>query len=168
MWLWLIIILISLACLFCFISVIQLELRKRSAKLWIILTCCSIGGVVAALVSAPSPDIQEYSYHSKPPNIKIVETTPKDTSSDDGIKKGKKVVVTAVELYVRASTDPDARILGSVNYGNILTVLDAPADLDLVNIQTGYGLTGWVLKRHVQALPEEKIPEQALPGEAAQ
>lgn len=73
MWSWLIIILITISCLFCFFSVVQLELKRPNAKMWIILTCFTIVAVVGTLLSVPSPILQRYSYEPKPAEIKLKE-----------------------------------------------------------------------------------------------
>lgn len=78
MWSWLIIALISVTCLFCFITVVNIELGRPAAKMWLVFTCCSIAGVVGAMISVSSPNMKDYSYEMKPPKIEIKELKPSD------------------------------------------------------------------------------------------
>lgn len=174
MWSWLIIVLISITCFFCFITVVKFELGKSSARIWLIITCCSVAGVIGALVSAPSPNMKEFSYEMKPPRIEIKElktpdeeadkvdegdeqkeTEPgdKDTMENQASTKGR-AMVTVSKLNIRAEPDINAQVTGAVQNGDVLTILDAPGDLDWVKIKTSGGFTGWVAKRYLRLLPE--------------
>ena len=154
MWSWMIIALISLTCLFCFISVVQLELKKPSAKVWIILTCCLIVGVVSAIMNLPSTVMQNYSYESKKPQIEIKELKVLENKVEVNLV-GKKVVVKSSELNVWADKSFKAKVVGTVKGGEILKVTGALPNHDWLKIQTGTGLTGWVVKSFVEVIPEE-------------
>ncbi|WP_027364760.1 SH3 domain-containing protein [Desulfotruncus alcoholivorax] len=190
MWSWLIMILITLSCLFCLFSVVQLELKRPNAKIWIVLTCFTIGAVVGTLLSVPSPILQKYSYEPKPAEIKIKElkspeeqslkeqtaeeqkpeqNEPQDeTITDDktegisqstelpttGSKAEKKVLVMVPELNVRSDSKNSAEILDTVQYGQILTEIEAPEGLDWVKVRMDNGLTGWVAKRYLNYLTD--------------
>lgn len=182
MWSWLIIILITLSCLFCFISVVQLELKRPNAKIWIILTCLTIGAVVGTLLSVPSPILQKYSYEPKPADIQLKELknieeqdseeqTPeqndpqeetgdentestRDTQAEEVSNEQNRVLVMVPELNVRSDSNTGAQIIGNVRYGEILSIIEAPEGLDWVKVRIDSGLTGWVLKRYLNDLTE--------------
>ncbi len=185
MWSWLIILLITLCCLFCFFSAVQLELKRPKAKIWIILTCLMIITVVGTLLIVPSPVSKEYSYEPKPAKIELkylepIEELPEqnesqnqtsgdknDIESIDNYTKAttdtqdkeitgqeKRVSVMVNELNVRLGPQYDADTIGSVQYGQILTILDDSESLDWVKVRIGDGPTGWVAKKYVNYLSD--------------
>lgn len=156
MWSWLIIGLISLVCIFCFISIVHLELRKPFVMWWVFATCISIAVVVWVLVNVPNPNMQKYSYEPKPPQIDIKKISlTGGTEEIEEISNTEKVMVIVSKLDVWSDNNANAHIIGHVKYSQVLTVLDAPAGLDLIKIKTNEGLTGWVVKSYVRVFPGE-------------
>lgn len=169
MWSWLTMGLIILTCMLCLISVVQLELKKTFARIWLVLMCCSIAVTVWVLLNTPSPEIQEYAYQPRPPNIVLRELKPyeekehlleqvspgesEEMSEPSQVEQRAMVVVN--DLNIRDAADVSAPVLDSVAYGQIMTILETPGDMDWVKIKTQNGLTGWVAKRYLTFLTEE-------------
>ncbi|KAF1085943.1 Bacterial SH3 domain protein [Sporotomaculum syntrophicum] len=186
MWSWLIILLITLCCFFCFLSAVQLELKRPKAKIWIILTCLMIFAVVGTLLSVPSPVSKEYSYEPKPAKIElkylepIEEELPEqdepqnqtidgkkdidsidylteaitDTQAEETPSQEKRVSVMVSELNVRLRPQYNAYIIGNVQHGQILTILEDSDSSDWVKVRISDGLTGWVAKKYVNYLSD--------------
>jgi len=155
--------------MFCFISVAQMEMKKPSAKVWLVLTCCSIAAAVWVLLNTPSIKMQEYAYQPRPPNIILKELKPQPVQEDlpEQVPAGepeeilepaeveKKAMVVVNNLNIRDTADINAPVLETTVYGQIMTVLEDPIDADWARIKTETGLTGWVVKRYLRFLPEE-------------
>ncbi len=165
MWSWLIIILIALCCLFCFFSVVQLELKRPNAKVWVVLTCLSIFTVIGILLNVPSPVTKKYSYELKPAKIELKylntdEEFDQLTESTTGTEiekitnEEKRVFVIVSKLNIRSDPQEDAQIIGSVQYGQILNITEDSEDLDWVKVKTDDGSTGWVVKRYLNYFNE--------------
>lgn len=156
MWSWLIILLIALCCFACFFSAVLLELKRPEAKVWIIFTCVMVFAVVGTLLSVPSPAAKEYSYELKPAKIELKyfepieklpeQNEPQNKTSDDE----KRVSVMVNELNVRLEPQYSAESISSVQYGQILTILEGSENLDWVKVRINDGSIGWVAKKYVK------------------
>lgn len=58
------------------------------------------------------------------------------------------------ELNVRLRPQYNADIIGSVQYGQILTILEDSESSDWVKVRISDGLTGWVAKKYVNYLSD--------------
>jgi len=172
--------LIVITCLLCLTSVVQLELNKTSARIWTLLACCSIAATVMVLFNNPSTEMQEYSYQFKTPSIVLKELKPQEAieqapetvpgepeGNDEPNMTNRKAMVVVSNLNIRDAADINAPVLDTVDYGQIMTILENPTNSDWVKINTETGLTGWVIKRYLNTLPEEEgsqEPEIKLGG----
>ncbi len=170
MWSWLVLSLIIITCMLCFISVVQLEMKKSSARVWLVLACCSIVATVWVVFNRPSLDMREYHYQPNSPNIVLKElepppeqvnlsepapsVEPEETPKPAGTEE--KAVVVINELNIRDDANTSAPVLDKVTHGEIVTVVEEQAGTGWVKIKTSTGLTGWVDKRYLNILPVEQ------------
>ncbi|SFG89548.1 SH3 domain-containing protein [Desulfotomaculum arcticum] len=156
MWSWLIIILITLSCLFCFFSIVQLELKRPYAKMWIILTCFTIIAVVGTLLSVPSPILQKYSYEPKPAEIKLrelkdfeepfleVQTTEEQNSEQNDAQEETIAEDGTEDISLSAETPPegsaDKKLIVMVPELNVRSDADNNAEI-IGNVQYGQIVT---------------------------
>lgn len=168
MWSWLIMGLIILTCTLCLVSVVQMELKKNFARIWLTMTFCCIAVTVWVLFSIPSLDMQKYAYQPRTPNIVLRELklyeekehlpeqfSPGESEAMPSPAQIEQRAMVVDDLNIRDAADVNAPVLDTVAYGQIITILETPGDMDWVKIKTENGLTGWVAKRYLTLLPEE-------------
>lgn len=180
MWSWLSIGLVVVTCLLCLTSVVQLELKKTSARKWTLLACCSMAVTLVVLLNHHPAESQEYPYQFKAPNIVLKELKPQEVVEQapgtvpggpegSGVAQmaNPRAMVIVDNLNIRAAADINAPLQGTAAYGQMVMIMDHPADSEWVKIDTGTGIIGWATKRFLNILPAEQSgqePEIKLGG----